>query len=142
MRPVDGSIKGRIYTDGSMVDGPPYLDGLCRRLGWYIVALDGEGNITASACGVPAVWIDTVYGAELWAFWQATRLAMPGASFRTDCLSVLKVFQSGKRSACSSRCKLARVWHGVFAALDDQDPLLVDVACFQKIFGYGGYNQG
>ena len=53
---------------------------------------------------------------------------MPGASFRTDCLSVLKVFQSGKRSACSSRCKLARVWHGVFAALDDQDPLLVDVA--------------
>ena len=96
VQPADGWISGRIYTDGSMVDGPPCLDGLCRRLGWAIVALDDDGNITASACGAPAMWIDTVYGAELWALWQAARLAMPGTSFRTDCLSVLKVFQSGR----------------------------------------------
>ena len=73
VRPVDGWIKGKVFTDGSMIDGPPHLDGLCRRLGWSFVALDNVGNITASACGIPAVWIDTVYGAELWAFWQAAR---------------------------------------------------------------------
>ena len=65
VQPVDGWINGRIYTDGSMIDGPPCVDGLRRRLGWSIVALDSDGNITASACGTPAIWID---GAELWAF--------------------------------------------------------------------------
>ena len=69
-----------------------------------------------------------MYGAELWALWQAARLAMPGASFRTDCLSVLKVFQSGKQAACNSRCKLARVWHGVFASLDDHECSSIDIA--------------
>ena len=128
VRPVDGWIAGRIYSDGSMIDGPPCLDGLCRRLGWSFVALDNHGNITASACGVPAICIDTVYGAELWALWQAARVAMPGSSFRIDCLSVLKVFLSGRRAACNSRCKLARVWHGVFASMDDHESSNVDIA--------------
>ena len=132
IRPTDGWISGKVYTDGSMIDGPPYLDGLCRRLGWALVALDQAGNITASAYGAPATWIDTVYGAELWALWQAARLAAPGTSFRTDCLSVLQVFKSGQRAACSSSCKLARVWHGVFAAFDDQDTALVDIAWMQS----------
>ena len=70
VRPVDGWLSGKVYTDGSMIDGSPYLDGSCRRLGWSIVALDQDGNVTASAYGTPAAWIDTVYGAELWAFWQ------------------------------------------------------------------------
>ena len=131
VRPVDGWLSGKVYTDGSMIDGPPYFDGLCRRLGWSIVALDQDCNVTASAYCIPAAWIDTVYGAELWAFWQAARLALPGIPFRTDCLSVLKVFQAGKRAACGSNSKLARAWHGVFAALDDKDSTSVDVAWMQ-----------
>ena len=92
------------------------------------MALDQEGSVTGSAHGTPPAWVDTVYGAELWALGQATRLAMPGTAFRTDCLSVLKVFQSGKRMACSGKCKLARIWNGIFAALDDQDAALIDIA--------------
>ena len=84
IRPTDGWLSGTVYTDGSMIDGPPYLDGLCRRLGWAVVELDQAGNITASAYVAPAAWIDMVYGAELWALWQAARLATPGAAFRTD----------------------------------------------------------
>ena len=30
--------------------------------------------------------------------------------------------------ACSGKCKLARIWNGIFAALDDQDAALVDIA--------------
>ena len=41
---------------------------------------------------------------------------------------MLQVFQAGKRVACSSKCKLARIWHGIFAALDDRDATLVDIA--------------
>ena len=44
LRPADGIVTGIIYTDGSMVDGPPYLDGLCKRLGWAFVALDQHGR--------------------------------------------------------------------------------------------------
>ena len=128
IQPADGCVSGTIYTDGSMVDGPPFLDGLCKRLGWAFVAVDQAGSITASAHGAPAAWIGTVYGAELWALWQDSQLAASGTVFRTDCLSVLQVFQSGQRVACSSSCKLARVWHGVFAAFDDQDTALVDIA--------------
>ena len=29
VRPSDGWLSGKIYTDGSMIDGPPCLDGLC-----------------------------------------------------------------------------------------------------------------
>ena len=61
LQPVDACVTGTIYTDGSMVDGSPYLDGLCRRLGWAFAALDQRGTVTASA----HVWVDTVYGAEL-----------------------------------------------------------------------------
>ena len=75
IQPVDGCIFGTVYTDGSTVDGPPYLDGLCKRLSWAFVAVDQGGSITASARGAPAQWIDTVYGAELWALWQAARHA-------------------------------------------------------------------
>ena len=54
VQPADGWVSGTIYTDGSMVDGPPYLDGLCRRLGWAFVAMDQAGSITASAYGALA----------------------------------------------------------------------------------------
>ena len=67
-------------------------------------------------------------------------MALPGTSFRTDCLSVLKVFQAGKRAACGSNSKLARAWHGVFAALDDEDSTSVDVAWMPShtTASYGG----
>ena len=60
VRPLDGWLSGKIYTDGSMIDGPPYFDGLCRRLGWSIVAMDQDGSITGSAYGATPAWVDTV----------------------------------------------------------------------------------
>ena len=50
VKPEDGIIQGTIYTDGSALDGPS--PGLMR-CGWAFVAVDSEGNITASAYGLP-----------------------------------------------------------------------------------------
>ena len=55
VRPADGNVTGTVYTDGSLIDGPPYLDGLCKRLGWAFMALDRHDRVTASARGAPAV---------------------------------------------------------------------------------------
>ena len=91
------------------------------------MALDQRGAITASAHGAPPIWVDIVYGAELWALWMAVQEAARGSSFRTDCLSVLRVFRSGPSAAKSGACKLARIWHGIFAALDDQYLATADI---------------
>ena len=40
---------------------------------------------------------------------------------------MLKVFRSGPSAANSGKCKMARIWHGVSGALDDQDPTSVDL---------------
>ena len=103
LQPVDGRVTGTIYTDGSMVDGPPYLDGICRRLAWAFVALDRHGMVTASAHGAPSAWVESIYGAELWALMMAALHATCGSALRTDCLSVLQVFRSGPSAANSGK---------------------------------------
>ena len=61
VKPEGGVIEGTVYTDGSALDGPnPNLV----RCGWAFVVLDDEGNVTASASGVPPPWIDDIGGAE------------------------------------------------------------------------------
>ena len=50
MEPVGGMNQGTIYADGSALDGPSSELMLC---GWAFVPVASEGNITASAYGVP-----------------------------------------------------------------------------------------
>ena len=50
VEPEGGMIRGTIYTDGSALDGP---SSMFMRCGWAFVAVDNDGNITASAYGVP-----------------------------------------------------------------------------------------
>ena len=75
VEPEGGMIQGTIYTDGSALDGP---SSVLMRCGWAFVAVDSEGNITASAYGVPPPWVDDIGGAEAWALLQAAMRAMPG----------------------------------------------------------------
>ena len=119
MRPPDGCVDGILYTDGSMIDGPPSYGGLCGRLGWSFVAMSRQGRVTATAHGSPPAWITTVYGAEVWALLMAATYALPGTSYRTDCLTALRVFMRGPASATSGKSYYARAWAAVFAALDD-----------------------
>ena len=113
LRPPQGVIDSKcvIYTDSSMVDGPTKAVG---RVGFGFVAYDEEGAICAKAFGTPPCWIDSVPGAEAWAVAEALRNAVPGVSIWSDCLSVVKRFQSGQNAATASTVKLARLWATIF----------------------------
>ena len=119
-QPPDDCVDGTLYTDGSMIDGPPHYGGLCGRLGWSFVAISRQGRITASAHGSPPAWITTVYGAEVWALLMAATYALPGTAYRTDCQAALRVFLRGSAYATAGQSYYARVWAAVFAAFDDQ----------------------
>lgn len=87
MRPEGGRIRGRIYTDGTMLDGPDLFFARC---GWAFVAIDGKGVVTAIARGFPPPWIDDIHGSEVWAMVQASLVAVPGqCTNHCDCESVV-----------------------------------------------------
>ena len=125
-RPVDGVFRGVAYTDGSLIDSEVQFCGLCSRLGWAFVVVDDEGDIIASAHGVPPPWVRTIYGAELWAVHMAAMHALPGSAFRTDCYSLVQVFERGRKAATAADSYYARIWNLIFANLDDDDA--VDLA--------------
>ena len=117
IRPPDGIIDSNavMYTDGSMVDGPSSAIG---RVGFGIVALNEEGEVTAKAFGTPPGWINTVPGAEAWALYEALRNMVPGASIRSESASVVNRFKDGKKAATSSKVKSARLWRMIFELCD------------------------
>ncbi len=104
LRPADESLTfaGIVYPDGSASDPTcPVL----RRLGWAFTVVNAEGIIIAAARGRPPAWIRDVPGAEAWALLQAATRALPGTSFRIDCLHVVRgcsVENNGppQRAAC------------------------------------------
>lgn len=119
-RPTDESVKGKVYTDGSLLDGP---DSLTARCSWSFVVLDGQGEIEAAAYGVTPPWVVDIHGAEVWALLQASSLSLPGtARFYVDCESVVKTVQAGSHKAAGADKVHARVYTLLFAAIDDVDP--------------------
>ena len=65
VRPEDGMFRGRIYTDGSLLDGDSKYGGRLARLGWSFVVLDDDGIVRAAASGGTPAWIKSIHGAEL-----------------------------------------------------------------------------
>jgi len=117
VKPEDGIIQGTIYTDGSALDGPS--PGLMR-CGLAFVAVDSEGNITASAYGLPPPWIDDIGGAEAWALLQAGMRALPGGcTFKVDCEPCVKAVKDGIVIATAANKVNARVHGLILRALDD-----------------------
>ena len=62
MRPPNGVYKGRIYTDGSRIDG---ADSRTRRNGLLFVVLNNTGLIIAKECRVPPDWAGDIPGTDL-----------------------------------------------------------------------------
>ena len=82
LEPPGGVSWGRVYTDGSRLDGPTAL---LARNGWAFVAVNEADEIFAIAYGVPPDWIEDIPGTEAWALLQAASLALPGTTFMVDC---------------------------------------------------------
>jgi hypothetical protein len=117
VKPAGGVIEGTVYTDGSALDGPnPNLV----RCGWAFVVLDNEGNVTASASGVPPPWIDDIGGAEAWALLQAALRAVPGkCRYKVDCEPCVNAVQVGIKVATAASKPHARVHGLMLMALED-----------------------
>ena len=136
-RPADGCVTGRVYVDGSRIDGEWFLAGMCARHGWAFAAYDDDGMLLAAAKGRPPAWADGIYGAELWGLFMAATEADPWAPLRVDCMSVQLGTQNGQEwAAAPNRC-LARVWAPLSAALDDDPQRVVwmPAHCIQDAIG-------
>lgn len=80
--PPGGTFKGKVYTDGSRLDGPTPL---LARNGWAFAVLDDDNVIIATASGLPPEWVDDIPGTEAWALAQAGLHAELGCTFYVDC---------------------------------------------------------
>ena len=94
IEPAGGVVEGTVYTDGSRLDGP---DDAVARNGWAFIAVDDNGEVTASAKGVPPPWVTDIPGTEAWALYQAASRAMPGTAFRTDCEPCVTAIHHGRK---------------------------------------------
>ena len=118
-RPKDGMAEGKIYVDGSLLDGEWQLAGCCARRGWALAAVDCNGTVTAAAKGRPPAWCSGIHGAELWGLLMATQVAAPGVPFRVDCLAVQQGAQRGQQWAEAPDRVFARAWAPVAMVLED-----------------------
>ena len=50
---------------------------------------------------------------------MAAQHALPGTSFRIDCLSVVQVYNAGRKAATSASRYYARIWNVIFSCFDD-----------------------
>lgn len=122
MKPADGLLQGTVYSDGSGVGGPiPSLT----RLGWAFCSVNAGGQVTSKAYGTCPNWIDDVPGAEAWGLLQAAQLAMPGTSYRVDCLPCVQSIHRGRNWATFDTRVHARVNLRLHTALGDTDASLV-----------------
>ena len=86
--------------DGSLLDNDVRYEGWCAALGWAFVVLDPDGQVVAAAMGCPPAWVDSIYGAELWALLKVAEVAMPsGVDVLADCQSVQVDSSRGIKSA-------------------------------------------
>ena len=82
LKPPGGTFRGKVYSDGSRLDGPTRL---LARNGWAFVVIDDDGVVIAAASGIPPDWVEDIPGTEAWALTQAGMCAEPGCTFDVDC---------------------------------------------------------
>ena len=106
VRPPGGTYQGKIYTDGSRLNGKDPRTG---RNGWAFTVKNSIGRTLAAAHGVPPDWVEDIPGTEAWAVKEAAIGALPGCELRVDCLPCVNAFKAGMQWATTDRRKHARV---------------------------------
>ena len=86
------------------------------------MAVNSKSHVVAAAYGVPPPWIACIPGAECWAALQASKIALPGSTFRIDCEPCVKAIHKGMARATAGSNPLARV-HQLLAIAFDDTPL-------------------
>ena len=118
----DDVLQGDVYTDGSLIDNDPVFQGHCRSLGWAFVIPGSDGRVSAAAKGRPPGWVDTIYGAELWAVQMVVLHIFPGsARVITDCDSVRVGCDRGQKWTTAPGRVYARIWSVIHSTGDSGD---------------------
>jgi hypothetical protein len=110
-----------LYSDGSMIDGPPKFAGLCARLGWAFALLRRDGAVIAAASGRPPPWVRSVPGAEAWALLQAAVAFGSAPRFRVDCLALVQTYERGWKHATGAGNMTADIWASLRTAWDAEE---------------------
>ena len=114
--PANGFFRGRVYSDGSRLDGPTPL---LARNGWAFVVVDSGGETIASASGAPPDWIEDIPATEAWALTQAGMRAEPGCQFFVDCEPCVDAFHAGPARVGADNKPLARIHRLMHSVMDD-----------------------
>ena len=123
--PAGGMFEGKIYTDGSLMDGDWQFEKRCLSLGWSFSAVDINDVVVAAARGRPPSWITDIYGTELWATQQVTSHVLPSTSrLITDCDSVRDGYNRGRKWATAPGRRYARVWNVIYSASDTEEAMM------------------
>ncbi len=132
VEPSEEAVRGTVYPDASLLDGPSLTFG---RFGWSFVIVQGDRRewearpdrggsdvvVLAAAFGATPAWIQSMPAAEAWALLMATRVAAPSVPYITDCLENVRTLRKGPRWATAPGRVCARVWSVLMAAFDNED---------------------
>jgi len=108
---------GLAYTDGSGGVYSQWKD--LRRCGWCGVSVSPGGKLIFGRYGPLPSSVQTTPVAELWAFYQVVRYAVPPLAVGVDCDMVVKGWRRGADWCTSSRRRHAWLWRLIWACLDE-----------------------
>ena len=112
---VGNSFGGRLFVDGSLLCKHGSQGGQTR---WAVAKIhETSHELVCSAHGAMPISLAVqrrILRAELWALWQAIILSEPGATFVSDCATVLRGLERGPKWCTAARRPHADVWRRIW----------------------------
>ena len=117
---VGNSFGGKLFVDGSLMCKHGSQGG---QAGWAVAPIhETSHELACSAYGAMPISLPVqrrILRAELWALWQAIFLSEPGATFVSDCATVLRGLERGPKWCTAARRPHADVWRRIWECFRD-----------------------
>ena len=117
---VGDSFGGKLFVDGSLMCQHGSQEG---QAGWAVAQIhETTHELVCSALGAMPISLPVqrrILRAELWALWQAIILSEPGATFVSDCATVLRGLERRRKWCTAARRPHADVWRRIWDCFQD-----------------------
>ena len=117
---VGNSLGGKLFVDGSLLCKYGSQGG---QAGWAVTQIhETSHELVCSAHGAMPISLPVqrrILRAELWALWQAIILSELGATFVSDCATVLRGLERGPKWCTAARRPHADVWRRIWDSFRD-----------------------
>ena len=111
---------GKLFVDGSLMCKHGSQGGQAR---WTVAQIhETSHELVCSAHGAMPISLPVqrrILRAEPWALWQAIILSEPGATFVSDCATVLRGLERGPKWCTAARRPHADVWRRIWDCFRD-----------------------